>query len=301
MLLAALLLGLLSPTPGRTQDETESSPPPPRKIREWEGVRSWVYQLQHLDVGKLRRAPADLLVIDYSRDGSRDGALTRAEVRSLQESGKLVVAYLSIGEAEPYRFYWQDGWRPGSPSWIRPANPNWPDNYPVEFWDPQWQSLLFGSPGSYLDQILEAGFDGVYLDIVDGYEAFVDTHDAPDRKMIELVQAIAAYARERAGPDFGVFPQNAVDLLEQEDYAAVISGIGKEETYFFPGDEANPEEDRIWEEDLLTKLVARGKLVLTVDYCSKAKNKRWVQQQARSKGFVPYLGPVELDRIAPQP
>ncbi len=269
--------------------------------RAWTSVKSWAYQLQHLDLPTLEASPADLLVIDFSRDGSLAGALSASEVARLRSTGKLVVAYLSIGEAEPYRFYWRKGWRPGSPPWLRTANPDWPDNFPVEFWDPEWKAILFGSSEAYLDRILAAGFDGVYLDIVDGYEAFQKERPSAARDMIALVGELAAYARSRAGTDFGIFSQNALDLLEDKRYRQVLTGLGKEETYFFPGDEPNPADDRKWEEDQLSRLVSERKLVLTVDYCERPKNRAWVATRARKLGFVPYLATRELDRLHAQP
>ena len=34
--------------------------------------------------------------------------------------------------------------------------------------------MLMGSPQSYLDQILAAGFDGAFLDVIDVFYAFED-------------------------------------------------------------------------------------------------------------------------------
>ncbi|RKZ04033.1 hypothetical protein DRQ21_03980 [Candidatus Fermentibacteria bacterium] len=103
---------------------------------------------------------------------------TQAEVQQLktkQNGGtRLVICYMSIGEAEDYRFYWQSGWTTGNPEWLGAENPNWAGNYKVRYWYPEWQAIIFGSSNSYLDKILDAGFDGVYLDIVDAFEYYED-------------------------------------------------------------------------------------------------------------------------------
>jgi len=117
----------------------------------------------------------DLLIIDlYYEDGVT--ALSSLDVASLKtKSGggtRLVLAYMSIGEAEDYRYYWRDSWRPGHPSWLDRENPDWKGNYKVHFWDSDWQSIIFGNDGSYLKKILDAGFDGVYLDLIDAYEYY---------------------------------------------------------------------------------------------------------------------------------
>lgn len=103
-------------------------------------------------------------------------ALTAADVDQLKTKPgggrRLVVSYMSIGEAENYRFYWQDAWYTSQPSWMAGENPSWPGNYKVRYWDETWQAIIFGQSDAYLDRILAAGFDGVYLDIIDAFEYF---------------------------------------------------------------------------------------------------------------------------------
>ena len=102
--------------------------------------------------------------------------LTAAEVAGLKKKAsgakRLVLAYMSIGEAEDYRWYWQKDWDSNSPAWLDKANPEWPGCYKVKYWDPAWQEIVVDGPHSYLEQIVQAGFDGVYLDIIDAFEYF---------------------------------------------------------------------------------------------------------------------------------
>ncbi|MCB0930992.1 MAG: endo alpha-1,4 polygalactosaminidase [Mycobacterium sp.] len=115
----------------------------------------------------------DVLIIDAFYD---DQALTAAEVAALQTKAnggrRLVIAYMSIGEAEDYRYYWQAGWRPGSPSWLDSENPDWAGNYKVRYWEQGWQDIILSGPDAYLNRITAAGFDGVYLDLIDAFEYF---------------------------------------------------------------------------------------------------------------------------------
>ena len=85
---------------------------------------------------------------------------------------RLVLSYLSIGEAENYRFYWQKEWDINPPPWLEEENHDWSGNYKIRYWDENWQHIIFGNPNAYLDKILKAGFDGVYLDLVDSFEYF---------------------------------------------------------------------------------------------------------------------------------
>ena len=118
----------------------------------------------------------DVIIIDLFYDEQ----LTPADVARLQtkENGasRLVISYMSIGEAEDYRYYWQPDWDTNPPSWLDAENPDWPGNYKVQYWNGSWQNIIFGSDESYLDKIIAAGFDGVYLDIIDAFEYFEDTY-----------------------------------------------------------------------------------------------------------------------------
>ncbi len=97
-------------------------------------------------------------------------------VKSLKKkhSGKrrLVLAYMSIGEAEDYRYYWKKEWHMTNPSWIVDENSRWKGNYRVKYWNQTWHDIVYAQKGSYLDIILENGFDGVYLDVVDAFMRF---------------------------------------------------------------------------------------------------------------------------------
>ncbi len=115
----------------------------------------------------------DLLIMDLFFE---EEALLPQDIASLRnkEGGgtRLLIAYMSIGEAEDYRYYWKSEWESTPPDWLAGENPDWEGNYRVEYWDPAWQSIIFGNDSSYCKRILEAGFDGIYLDIIDAFEYF---------------------------------------------------------------------------------------------------------------------------------
>ena len=142
-----------------------------------------------------------------------------------------MLAYLSIGEAQTYRYYWKWywGWVFGvlSPRWLGSENPEWRGNYGVRYWHEGWQKIILGGENSYLDRIVKAGFDGVYLDGVDEYVDMVKEKRNARALMIAFVKAIAERARALK-PGFLVVPQNAEALLADASYRAVIDGIGKE-------------------------------------------------------------------------
>ena len=115
----------------------------------------------------------DTIIMDFFFNGE---AFAPAQIETLRHKAnggrRLLIAYMSIGEAENYRYYWQPDWGVGNPSFIDKEDPNWAGNYYVKYWEPEWQGIIFGNDDSYLKKILDAGFDGVYLDIIDAFEHF---------------------------------------------------------------------------------------------------------------------------------
>lgn len=115
----------------------------------------------------------DIIIIDCFYNGE---LLTSNDIAQLKTkhyiTPRLVISYMSIGEAEDYRYYWQTGWDSSKPDWIEAENSDWEGNYKVKYWETDWQNIIYGSTDSYLDKIMSVGFDGVYLDIIDAFEYF---------------------------------------------------------------------------------------------------------------------------------
>lgn len=142
------------------------------------GVRNVLYLInpqRYADrdalLSALASVPVDLLIVDAEAE---DGPLTADDVERMRwkpnGARRLVLCYLSIGEAESYRDYWDARWDVEPPDWILDENPTWPGNYTVCYWNASWQAII----DECLEHILAVGFDGVYFDGVDVYERFED-------------------------------------------------------------------------------------------------------------------------------
>ncbi len=262
----------------------------------------WVYWLSDIDLSAIAAAQPEIAVIDYSRDGGEDTEFTPDDIDRLRAgmSGeKLVISYMSIGEAEDYRYYWQDSWNSDAPGWLEQENGNWPGNFKVRFWNSDWQGFIFGSPDSYLDKIIAAGFDGVYLDIVDAYDYFTEKSRASaEDEMVEFITAISEYAKQQE-PGFLIFPQNAPELGIRSDYLAVVDGIGMEGVYF-GWDSPNTATNRVdteWLEEQLARFVDADKTVLAVEYAADANDVAEGYRQSRAQGFRSTVTHIDLDRL----
>lgn len=112
----------------------------------------------------------DLVIIDLFVAGKALTASDLAQLKVKSNGGKrLLIAYISIGSAERYRYYWQKEWRLHHPRWLRKSYDGYKDEIWVDFEDSEWQSIIYGNDSSYMHHILEAGFDGAYLDNVEAY------------------------------------------------------------------------------------------------------------------------------------
>lgn len=257
-------------------------------------ITSWGYQLQKLDPALLAASPFDLLVIDHAPDRVESVELMfrRHEIEALKQkpdgSRRLVLAYLSIGEAERYRFYWNEAWvNAGScPGWLGPVNPQWVGNYPVEFWQPQWQSLIFGQSESYVDRVLAAGFDGLYLDRADVYEQFKARPQAK-ADMTSFLAHLIDHARA-INPDAIVVLQNAEELARNKDLRVRLDGIAKESLYFNADKGAQPNAASDTADVLADLKIAQraGGKIMVVEYVDDAAKAAAARKQAERDGFL---------------
>jgi len=292
-----------SPTPTTatamlpTPTATATAVTPVSHTPAWSAVTSWAYQLSgYADdrLDEIAASPYDLVVIDLARDGAAD-YFTLEEIRNVQASGKLVLAYFEIGAIENYRPEW--GITPDDLK-LGPVE-GWPDEQYVRYWDPRWWPIVQGR----VDRALAAGFDGAYMDMIVSYEeistrkAGMDV-DARAQAMVELIGAISAYAKAR-NPAFKIVPQNAPELHVWPGYLEAMDGLGMEDLYFIATDEPCTADWCAENRAAALAIKAAGKLVLTVDYAIKPENVRAAYAQARADGFVPYVSTVELDKLQP--
>ena len=218
-------------------------------------VVTWFYFLDTgLDsdmVDRIAASQYDLVVLDFisSESDSTDYPMEDVIMRLHQSSrAKLVLAYIDIGEAESYRTYWQPHWHVGDPAWIVGGDPDgWEDNYPVAFWYEEWRSVWLGEDG-YLQRIIDAGFDGIYLDWVEAYSdenviARAEKEGVnPLQEMIRFINDINLFTRSK-DPAFIIIGQNAAELAVYDEYLSLIDAIAQEQIWFDGGAENDPPGD----------------------------------------------------------
>jgi cysteinyl-tRNA synthetase len=250
-------------------------------------------------VEQLAACDRDWIVLDAQFNTETPWTMADLDAIRAGKSGRRVIAYISIGEAEDYRPYWQDSWgkngklKPAAPEWLGTENPDWEGNYRVQYWQADWQTLILAA----IDAAMERGFDGVYLDIVDGFETFEQqgqefvedrvnpvTRQSYRRDMVDWVKAVAARARAK-NPAALVIPQNGSQLLSHDDFLAVVDGIGIEDL-FTEGNKPQPKSHTDEMLAHLKRLTAAGKPVLLIEYPTNPKRQAAVEQRAAESGLA---------------
>lgn len=125
-------------------------------------------------INELSKTNYDVILMDmFFNNGKPFSKLAIEKLKTKANGGRrLIICYMSIGEAEDYRYYWKNQWDTQEPTWLEKENENWPGNFKVKYWDENWQKIIFGNEDAYLDKALLKSYNGVYLDIVDAFEYF---------------------------------------------------------------------------------------------------------------------------------
>ncbi len=286
----------------------------------------------------------DMLVLEPTRthaespDFDTKGMVERLKGTTASDDThrKLIIAYIDIGETEDWRWYWtwskepedaqipDDVDLPGDwPEYIVARDPDgWAGNYPVAYWEPQWKDIIIHGQDrqptaarnytSAVDELILDGFDGIYLDWVEGFEnvavrAAAEQRDLdPAREMVDFIAEIRAYARRR-DPVFLVIQQNAAALIEgYPDLIEQIDAVAQEGVWYdgVAGDDWDDTQGYfVNDEDLtaeyvafLDQYLAAGIPVFNCEY-ALVENADDAFARSLAVEYVPYVTRRSLGRL----
>jgi cysteinyl-tRNA synthetase len=308
-------------------------------------VNYWAYQIQGINEpgveNELAASDYDMLVLDPTRTdwSSSDREFdTKGMVNRLKGTmssdgihRKLVIAYIDIGEAEDWRWYWKWslGWdclspKPADwPDYIITCDPDgWSGNYPVAYWDVDWKDVIiygnnqdsspWGDYNSAIDEAIRDGFDGIYIDWVEAYEdpiveaAAIEAGLDPAVEMVTFIAEMRAYATAR-NPDFIIIQQNAAQLgADHPELFDQVDAIAQE-SIWFDGDPSDDWSDP-WGYDIptdpsitdwyianLDKYREAGLPVFNCEYAVDQADEAYNNSYAQ--GFIPYVTRRPLSQL----
>ncbi len=140
----------------------------------------------------ISKSRADLIILG---GGSYDAPLDRTQADPTGD--KLIVGYQDISEAAAFMF---PELFAGSklPDWFGKQNPGYAGLYTVQYWNPVWKRAIFAN----IDKIVANGYDGVFLDVLDGNNEWSPGNPAgnpvyPDalREMATLLSDIKSHIK----------------------------------------------------------------------------------------------------------
>ncbi len=315
-----------------TEDPPVETITPPRQVS-----FAVIHDSSDIGLSELAAQSFDMIMIEPSRNGDLSTELTLGEVETLRSSGacpKQILAYLHLARAEDSATYWDPVWVTGdgitgfplpglAPAWLGEWDYMIPATYQVRYWDPQWHAVIMGttaagSAATPFDRIINAQYDGVYLDGVAAYDFWSSgaqqelTRSEARERMVAWVVTLTEYARQVRGlPDFKVFVQNGNEIIFDdrgqldglgEQFLDVIDGIAVEHVFF---NEDVPKLQAQVAETLstLAAYTTQGKTVLVIDYVirttgSKERSDQLLTdlyQKASASGLSPYAAASEGD------
>ncbi len=297
------------PIPAKRPD-----PAQPERLKRINAVRSWGYQLHKLNIEDAARTPFDLLIVDATTGLAAGRHFLPSEVERLRSkpdgSRRLVISYLSIGEAEDYRpdYFSDEYMTEDAPDWLMHENPQWKGNRIIRFCHEGWQRTILGDETgrsvynsidpSPLYRLIELGFDGIYLDRVDVYSEIPKECPGAEAKMVDFVARLAAHARLR-NPNFMVILQNAEELVQHPRMMSAIDALAKEDLFYGADHSQNLNSAGEIRGSLehLKAVKAAGRPVFVIDYVTGEAKKADAKRRILEQGFVPYLGPRDLGRL----
>lgn len=242
-------------------------------------VKSFCIQLQGCDVAKLAASDFDLIILDPDQVTQADIAALRFKPNG---ASRILLAYLSVGEAERYRanFHFAK-----SAAILGAENPEWPENFDVEFWSPDWRLALLDE----CSRIWAKKFDGVFLDKLDAY--LPDHGPRTATNMAALLHFLSRLFQSFLF--LGNNPEHAGWL-----FLDALDGVLKEELFMQDGMLRSEEAigvDLGW----LKPFALKGKPIFLIEYTRSPGSIRDISKAAKARRLVPYFAGEDrlLDRV----
>lgn len=236
--------------------------------------------------------PYDIIVFDSEK---------HPLLRPLKARGKTLLGYLSLAEAETYRYWFEELRAAGV---LMEENPAWPGHFAIDLRRPEWAEMIIEK---MIPLILQSGFNGVMLDTID---TALELEEKDPKKYagmkvaaVKLVKAIRTHYPQlkiMVNRGFSILPE-----IEQEIDMVLAESIFI--SYDFKTGKHGRFPKEVYEEysGLLKAAQKRAPhlQVFTLDYWPAKDTQRvkMIYEAQRKQGFIPYVSTVDLQTETREP
>lgn len=303
-------------------------------------VRFWTYNIQDVNTERQRNELVgthfDMYVLEpVTTEQYEENFDIAALVRDIREYNiktrkvdPIILAYIDVGQAEAWRWYYKKSYNLARPSWIVGKDPDgWAGCFTALYWDKTWRDIvIYGYKGkSHVEVTLEAGFDGIYMDWVEAFSDPAIVRAAgrqgfnPAEKMFDFIAEIKEYARKTSAfknPGYLIVAQNASDLYEEnpDRYRDIMDAIACENVWY-DGDGGFDEWEAPsgynvltndinpgWTEEVVEDLesIKKHMPVFCVEY-AQHKTALKAYRLAAQFGYIAYCSRRSLSRLSTTP
>ncbi|MBN2642736.1 MAG: endo alpha-1,4 polygalactosaminidase [Victivallales bacterium] len=259
----------------------------PYAAKSSEGTKTFaVYYGGNADVADFKNF--DLVVLDSS--------YTQI-IQQLKQQSKTVLAYLSLGEVNRSRDYFDIVESEGL---LLKPNPNWEGAYLVDVRKAAWREFVITQ---ILPDILDKGFNGIFIDTLDSPLEEERANPKEFKGMVESSIKLIKAIRKK-------FPKIKIMLNRAYAIAPQVGGqinyLMAESifyTYDFKSKKYIPVSEPLYvqQKNILQNFRRRFPAVqiVTLDYCEESDQKLRTQiyKQQRDNGFIPYVSTINLDKL----
>jgi uncharacterized protein (TIGR01370 family) len=214
--------------------------------------------------------------------------------------GRKVLGYVSVGEAEQTRNYFD---RVKTQGLFAGENENWPGSFFVDVRDRRWTEQVL----TLVRATIQQGFLGVFLDTVDDAEYLEDKDPRSYAGMKDAMARLILEVR-RAFPDIPIAVNRGYAILPQIDGSIdYVLGESVRTDYDFTTKAYRRVPEDLYREQVATLKAAKVRnpklTILMLDYWEPgdAAGIKRVYQEQRANGFIPYVATLKLDQLVEEP
>ncbi len=214
-----------------------------------------------------------------------------------QNTRTLYIGYVSLGEAEKFRWYWPEI---EGRDYILWENENWKDDFLIDIRSEEWQDFLIKR---IIPKIINKGYEGLFFDTIDT-PIFLEEKDK--EKFAGSIAAMAGLIRRirETFPELVLVSNNGIRAVEAIGPFIDIFVLESLYTTYDFSSKAYGRADSSWRDLRLDWLsihegVTAGKPILVIDYMKPGDKTLagFSKQECDKHGFIPYHTTVDLHEL----